>query len=148
MYLIKLHLSLCGYYAEMFLAAVFSLSTLYDVTIYISTSLSQGSIKLTSKQMEMLKVEKTGELLRHVKGFIIWPLYIYLPNANLWLICIDSTSHSMTKWDLKWNSFCAHFLTIHQSNQKQEHCGSHWSQKMKHWKTCTVHCCPCICRLP
>ena len=58
------------YHTEMFLAAVFFLSTLYDVTIYISTSLSQGSIKLTSKQMEMLKVEKTGELLGHVKLFI------------------------------------------------------------------------------
>ena len=52
----------------MFLAAVFFLSTLYDVTIYISTWLSHESIKLTSKQMEMLKVEKTGELLGHVKG--------------------------------------------------------------------------------
>jgi hypothetical protein len=58
------------YCTEMFLAAVFFLSTLYDVTIYISTSLSQGSIKLTSKQMEMLKVEKTGELLGHVKRFV------------------------------------------------------------------------------
>ena len=84
-HVIKL-LSLCGHYAEMFLAAVFSLSTLYDVTIYISTFLSQGSIKLTSKQMEMLKVEKTGELLRHMKGFITWPLYMYLSDANLWLV--------------------------------------------------------------
>lgn len=76
----------------MFLAAVFFLSTLYDVTIYISTSLSQGPIKLTSKQMEMLKVEKTGELFGHAKGFMIWPL----ASTYRMQVCIDSTIHSMT----------------------------------------------------
>ena len=46
---------------ELLLATVFSLSTLYDATIYISTPLQLSPIKLTSKQMQMLKVDKASK---------------------------------------------------------------------------------------
>lgn len=50
------------YCAELILAAVLLLSTLYDATIYVSTPLQLSPIKLTTKQMQMLKVDKKSML--------------------------------------------------------------------------------------
>ena len=50
---------------ELVVAAVFFVSTLYDVTIFVITPWTLSSIKLTTRQMEMLKVDKKGEMFQY-----------------------------------------------------------------------------------